>query len=177
MAFVTTAREAKKYLAGRIAGQAEREGTPLSEVERKMLWFSEAGATLPDMKAVSEEFDRTCDQDEYEQKIATLVRHLQDAGQSSSDEEKWDEAVGVLSEGDHYLVVLIANAAEPASDEARPRGDRGKLIVAGVLAGVLALPLILLCTRIENPAAARWTMMGGMVAIVAGVAFLFNARF
>jgi len=177
MALVNSALDAKEYLAGRIAAQAEREGTPLPEVERKMLWFSETGATLPDMKAVSEEFDRTCNQNEYEQKIATLVRHLQDAGQSDSDEEKWDAAVSILSEGDHYLVVLIANAAEPASDEARPRGDRGKLILAGVLAGVLALPLILLCTRIENPVAARWAMMGGMVAIVAGVALLFNARF
>jgi len=61
-----TVRAAKEYLAGKITEQAVREGAPLTEVERKMLYFSETGWTLPGIMAVSEEFDRDCDQDEYE---------------------------------------------------------------------------------------------------------------
>ncbi len=40
-------RAAKVYLAGKITEQAEREGAPLTEVERKMLYFSETDWTLP----------------------------------------------------------------------------------------------------------------------------------
>jgi len=45
----TSAREAKEFLVAKIAEEAQREGVPLSEVERKMLCFSETGWTLPDI--------------------------------------------------------------------------------------------------------------------------------
>jgi hypothetical protein len=176
MTALATARDAKVYLTARIEAQARREGVPLSEVERKMLWFTESGETLPDMKAVSEEFDRTCDQDEYERKVAALIRHLQEAPHSPFDDENWDKAVRVLSEGDHYLLVLIANAAEPVADSHGRRGDRLKLILAGVLAAALTLAMILFAVRIENPYIAKWTMRVGFVVIVAGIALLFNRR-
>jgi hypothetical protein len=70
-------RGAKEFLVGRIAAEAAREGAPLSEVERKMLYFSETGWTLPDMMQVNEEFDRNYDQNEYEQKIAGLIRNFE----------------------------------------------------------------------------------------------------
>jgi hypothetical protein len=52
------AREAKEFLASRIVEEAVRECTPLSEVERKMLYFSETDWTLPDIDTVSDLFDR-----------------------------------------------------------------------------------------------------------------------
>ena len=73
---VTTTKEAKDLLAGIIAAEAKREGVPLSELEHKMLYFSESDWTLPDMAAVSAEFDRDCDANEYEQKIARLVQKI-----------------------------------------------------------------------------------------------------
>ena len=57
-----SAREAKESLALRIAEQAQRDHVQLSEVEQKMLYFSETDWTLPDMTEVSEEFDRDYDQ-------------------------------------------------------------------------------------------------------------------
>ncbi len=65
-------REAKEFLISRILAEAQREEVPLSEVERKMLYFTESGWTLPDMAAVSEEFDSEYDQSKYEKKIASL---------------------------------------------------------------------------------------------------------
>jgi len=108
-----TIREAKEYLAGRIASEAEREGMPLSEMERKMLYFTEFGWTLPDMKKVSAEFDRDYDQGVYEQKIAGFVSKIQarDNAQSKLEQEAWDSAIEKLSEGDHYLLVLIDEGA------------------------------------------------------------------
>jgi hypothetical protein len=49
MAEFNSVRDAKEYLVGKIAAEAELEGKPLSEIERKMLYFSETGCTLPDI--------------------------------------------------------------------------------------------------------------------------------
>jgi hypothetical protein len=37
----STQREAKQFLANKIVAEAEREGAPLSDVERRMLLFCE----------------------------------------------------------------------------------------------------------------------------------------
>ena len=67
-----TGREAKEFLISKIVEEGQRENVPLSEVERKMLYFTESGWTLPDIMPVNEDFDREYDQDEYEHKIAKL---------------------------------------------------------------------------------------------------------
>ena len=66
-------REAKEFLISKIVAEAQHENAPLSEIERKMLYFTESGWTLPDIMKVSEDFDREYDQDKYEQKIARLI--------------------------------------------------------------------------------------------------------
>ena len=110
----TTIKEAKDFLAGIIAAEAKRDGAPLSELEHKMLYYSETDWTLPDMAAVSAEFDRDCDANEYEQKIARLVQKIEtrNLAQNPVEEEAWDQALLILSEGDHYLTVLITTARE-----------------------------------------------------------------
>jgi len=54
-----TVRDAKQYLIHRIVAQADQDGIPLSDVEQKMLYFSETGWTLPNMMTISREFDET----------------------------------------------------------------------------------------------------------------------
>jgi len=129
-----TVREAKDYLAGRITKEAEREGAQLMEVERKMLYFTETGWTLPDMKEVSVEFDRDYDQEEYERKIAGFVNKIQanDEAQNEHEQEAWDRAVEKLSHGDHYLLVLI--------DAVKPQGNLSRhcLKVLAAALGFLA---------------------------------------
>jgi hypothetical protein len=66
-------QDAKEFLISKIVAEAQSENIPLSEVERKMLYFTESGWTLPDIMDVSAAFDREYDQDEYEQKIAGVV--------------------------------------------------------------------------------------------------------
>ena len=81
-------REAKEFLISQIVEEAQRQNIPLSEVERKMLYFTESGWTLHDIMKVNEDFDREYDQDEYERKIAKLVtkRIRKD---SRDDYDKW----------------------------------------------------------------------------------------
>lgn len=138
-----TIREAKDYLASRIVDEAKRQGAPLTEVERKMLYFTETGWTLPDMKAINAEFDRDYDQDEYERKIAALAGRIQqcDESQSELELEDWDNAIEKLSRGDHYLLVLI-NAVQPQGRKETWARHSLKVVAAAlVLLAFVALDL------------------------------------
>ena len=61
-----TIKAAKDYLAGRIIAEAERLCVPLSDIERKMLYFTEDGGLSARMARVNEAFEREYDDDEYE---------------------------------------------------------------------------------------------------------------
>src|SRR5205823_8710606 len=65
--------DAKEFLISKIMADAQRQNIPLSEIERKMLYFTESGWTLPDITQVYQEFDREYDQDAYEEKIAGII--------------------------------------------------------------------------------------------------------
>jgi hypothetical protein len=103
------AEKAIEFLVGEVVKEANRDGAPLSEVERKMLFFSETGWTLPDMAEVANTFHREYQDAEYERKIVGLIR----AARKRADETKaatWSQAVERLAEGDHYLLVMIDRA-------------------------------------------------------------------
>jgi len=133
-----TSREAKEFLIDRILAQAVRSGVPLSEVERKMLYFSETDWTLPDMPAVSAAFDRDYDQDAYEEKIAGIVRTAEnDLTRDPEVNERWDNAVSLLCTEDHYLIVLINAVAVKTTRTKRPPGDIARLILTA--AAIIAI--------------------------------------
>lgn len=129
-------REAKEFLISNIVAEAQRENVPLSEVERKMLYFTESGWTLPDIMQVNEDFDRDYDQDEYERKVAKLVRNVDRRMRKDSpqDYEEWWAAIRFLQREDHYLSVMIRLAG------LKPRGDQLRLFVTAL--GIVALILI-----------------------------------
>jgi hypothetical protein len=104
-----TARDAKEFLANRIVSEAQRENVPLSEIEQKMLYFSETHWAPPDIWETNEAFDRDYDPEEYEQKIGSLIRNLiaRDRKENQGEYATWKEAVGILDREDHYLLVLI----------------------------------------------------------------------
>lgn len=143
MAEFSSVRNAKEYLVGKIVAEAEREGKPLSEIERKMLYFSETDWTLPEIMEVNAAFERDYDERDYERKIAGLARAIE-AQLAEADEQEsdnWYAAIEKLSEGDHYLLVLINYVSAAATESARPRGDLLKLwLTAFVIAcGLIAL--------------------------------------
>ena len=123
-----SARQAKEFLIPKIVAEAQRENVPLSEIERKMLYFSESGWTLPDITTVYEEFDRELDLDKYEKKIASLIRKADKRVRKESREDygAWWAAVRFLKSEDHYISVMIRIAG------LRPAGDQLKLFGAGL---------------------------------------------
>jgi regulator of sirC expression with transglutaminase-like and TPR domain len=108
-------REAKEFLISKIVAEAEHENVPLSEVECKMLYFTESGWALPNIMKVSEDFDREYDPDEYEQKIAKLVTQADKRIREGSrdDYDRWWAAIRFLQGEDHYISVMIRLAGRP----------------------------------------------------------------
>jgi len=131
-------REAKVFLASRIAEEADREGIPLTEIERKMLYFSTTGWTLPDMDEVHAEFERDCDRTLYEKRMARLIRRLRlrIRAAGKEDYETWKRSIEDLRDGDHYVFALIAAA--------QPKGEVTRLIITAlVVIGVMLVALYL----------------------------------
>ena len=152
-----TIKAAKDYLAGKITAEAERQGTPLSKLEREMLYFTEEGGLSKHMEKVCEEFDRVCDENEYEAKIGSLVQSLQ-LQMTPEEQDLWDDAVLKLCDGDHYLLALIDAGAPPSQKSPfsfsqrlrawlpenqpagpRPPGDRHRLVLVSLLILLLIL--------------------------------------
>jgi hypothetical protein len=111
----SNAREAKEFLISRIVAEAQRENVPLSEIERKMLYFSETAWTLPDIMEVNDEFDREYDQTEYENKIVRLIRNETKRLHKENPEglASWISAARKLKKEDHYISVMIDGAGIP----------------------------------------------------------------
>jgi hypothetical protein len=136
------AQQAKEFLISQILEQAQMDNVPLSEVERKMLFFTETEETLPDMLAVNDQFDRECDRSAYESKIAGLAEDtFERLRQESPDgERRWKQAISDLRKEDHYLLVMV----DQASRSVRPAYDRLKLwgtglAIAGAAVGAAIL--------------------------------------
>jgi hypothetical protein len=103
---------AKEFLIARVTKEAEMENVRLSEVERKMLYFTEVHPSLPDIYEVNAEFERTCDSDEYEEKIIGLLKKARDrdAEQSLAQGQQWEDAIHALKDEDHYILVMVYRA-------------------------------------------------------------------
>jgi hypothetical protein len=137
--FATT-QEAKEFLVGRIAGQALRSGIAHSDVERKMLYFSESDSIQPEIADANAAFERECDRAQYERKISKVVRQLRarQRRENAGDFDLWKSAIEKLSQGDHYLLVMV----EQAGRIGRPRADIVKLLAVALLISAVLLTVV-----------------------------------
>ena len=133
-------REAKQFAVQLILSEAEREGISLSEIERKMLYFSETGWTSPDMAETAQHFENECDSEQYETKIRALTKRLQRRLQLHDRQtlQLYSVALRMLGEGDHYLLVLTNVSTR------RPPHDALKLCITALVivligGGIMAL--------------------------------------
>lgn len=102
---------AKQFLISKVVEEAEFEHISLSEVEKKMLYFTEVDPSLPDIYEVSAEFERDYDSDEYEVKITGLLKNARDRDQRQSPGHgQWQDAIDALKAEDHYILVMVYSA-------------------------------------------------------------------
>jgi hypothetical protein len=168
-------QDAKEYLISRILAQADRDGVSLSDIERKMLYFSEAGWTLPNMMAISEDFDSTYNHGEYEEKIGEVIRHIHSLPKERSDNQSWNDAVHRLRSEDHYLLVLIDGASKARVN--RSPTDALRLIVAAIFTiAVLLTATFVVYSRIGNENISKLIIMAVFVVTIALVMLFANRR-
>jgi len=74
-----------------------------------MLGFSELNGPPPDPEKTAQ-FDKQCDSDEYEAKVAKLIRHAYAADKDRDQDGSWDEALDALRGEDHYILVMARQA-------------------------------------------------------------------
>ena len=178
----SSAREAKEFLVSKIVAEAQREGVSLSEVERKMLYFSETGWTLPDIMQANDVFERDYVQEDYEDKIRRLICNARKRAQRENPEEfqTWVDATSTLQKEDHYLSVMLDQTGEqtPANGNfptpARPPGDLLRLWALALVCAFLFISYVVVRSGIDSE-------FGGFVLwltfLSIAIAFLLCRRF
>jgi hypothetical protein len=103
---------AKQFLISKVVDEAEFEHVSLSEVEKKMLYFSEVYPSLADIYEVNAKFERDYDSEEYEAKIAELLKNARnrDSRSYAGWKQEWEDALHALKKEDHYILVLLYGA-------------------------------------------------------------------
>lgn len=127
---------ALEFIALRVEHQSILKGAPLSDIEKKMLRWSEIEPGAVNDPAVSEQFESDYDSCEYEAKITSLLSaaYRSDEG-NPKNRQQWREAREALDSHDFYLLVMLENARTE-----KPVGKRywtfmlvGFLVVAALL--------------------------------------------
>ena len=135
---------AKQFLISKVVEEAEVEHVSLSEVEKKMLHFTEVHPSLPDIYAVNEEFEQNYDATEYEEKVSSLLKNARDRDRekSSGGEQQWKEALDALKSEDHYILVMVNQAFGSGSVATTDKRLRDFLMYAGIGIGLVALIIL-----------------------------------
>jgi hypothetical protein len=134
-------REAKDFLIQQTAEQAALENVPLSDVEKRMMYFTETGECPEDPIALNDAFEAECDTTTYEKKISRLMARAYRRIKRDNPEKLrlWNDAFAVLGKGDHYLLLFWRRNA--------PRMWRTYVLFALAVASFCLLTLIFFGNR------------------------------
>jgi hypothetical protein len=132
--------EAKDFLVQQTERQAQLESVPLSDLEKRMMYFTESADASEDPIKLNEEFETKYDTAAYESKIAGLLNRAYDRAkqENPTSVRLWDESVRLLRKGDHYILVLLdlESSSAPTS-----RGSL-KLLRTPILTGAIVLAVL-----------------------------------
>ena len=105
--------EAKGFLVQQSAEQAALESVPLSDLEKRMMYFTEVDECPEDPIALNEAFEAEYDTDEYKAKVSKLMHHAYQRIRKENAEalHRWREAMKEPSKGDHHILVLCEEGA------------------------------------------------------------------
>ena len=166
------------FIMSEVTDEAARAGAPLSDVERRMLYFSDGPCTPADLIEVAETFEREYDENEYERRIATLIR----AARKRADGDKkamWSAAIARLENSDNYLCVILNEAIGRGAD--LRLSWRGGVAVVSLLVCLAAVPFLVSWFR-GHPAGNdevfffEWAAMMTAALTYSACRWLFGAR-
>jgi competence CoiA-like predicted nuclease len=175
--------EAKDFLVQQTAEQATLEHVPLSDLEKRMMYFTETDKCLEDPIALNDAFEAEYHTDEYESKISKLTRHAHSRIKKENPEaaRKWKEAIQELSKGDHYILILCNEGLDLASGVSteRPPYDQLKLLLAGLWLVAIMMSVLFLEAHFGIPwiggpkttsSMPRWLRQMLLTLLILGVA-------
>ena len=172
-------REAKDFLVAQTAEQAALEGVPLSDLEKRMMYFTESPDAVEDPSKLNEEFEAQYDSEEYESKISKLLHHAHARVKKENPEKArlWSDAIRTLKKGDHYILVLWSLQ----STDERPPYDSLKLLAAAILIALAMFawqfwvaPRISRADWLSSSLHALWKMLQAARIIIFGVAVVLG---
>lgn len=135
-------KQAKDFLVQQTAEQAALENVPLSDLEKRMMYFTESDPTSCENPIeLNDEFEGQYDTGGYEVKISRLLRHAYKRLKDEDGEKlrNWDQAVRTLRKGDHYILVLLDVNSELVQG---PRIGRAIAWGFGLGIGLMALVMV-----------------------------------
>jgi len=156
-------REAKDFLVQETAKQASIEGVPLSDLEKRMMYFTENEEMSEDPIALNDEFEAKYDSDEYEAKISGLLHRASARVKKESPEaaRQWKQAIRDISKGDHYLPVLWGKSSlGERYPKERPPHDLLKLIGTALLVAIVGVGAVAAANVIADRYGIHWPKGG-----------------
>jgi hypothetical protein len=133
-------KPAKDFLVQQTTEQAALENVPLSEIEKRMMYFTESdAASCGNPAELNEEFEAQHNTAEYEAKISRLLHHARSRLKEEDPERarNWDQSIRTLRKGDHYILVLwdVKPPNEHTVRDSFKLLGIGTLVAAGLLTG------------------------------------------
>lgn len=150
--------EAKDFLVQQTAEQAALENVPLSDLEKRMMYFTETDECPEDPVALNDAFEAEYDNDEYEAKVSKLMHHAyrRIKRENPQTRRQWDGAIRTLRKGDHYLLVFWDQGPQE-----RPPYDSLKLLGTAILVIVLGFGVIAAVTLLADHYDIHWHWNSG----------------
>jgi hypothetical protein len=145
---VTQVSEAKDFLVEQTTIQAALDGVPLSDVEKRMMYFTEGPDAIEDPTQLNDDFEAEYEMAAYEAKMSKLLHRAYARVKKENPEtaRTWNESIRILKKGDHYILVLWGvndtNIQAGKSTQERPPQDFLKLISTAFLVVALLLGII-----------------------------------
>nr|HEV7953855.1 hypothetical protein [Candidatus Acidoferrales bacterium] len=169
------AQDAKEYLIAQVVEEARQENVALSDLECKMLYFTESVETLPDIYEVNDQFEQEYDDAEYEAKISSLLRNARKRVQKESPDgaQRWRQAERDLRKEDHYLGVMVAQSHQSTGDF-WPIMKWAGITMVVVSAGLYLDLKGLIPNWIENMPPIAWKLSIGAVILIIVFAQTFS---
>ena len=133
---VTQVSKAKDFLVQQTTIQAALDGVPLSDVEKRMMYFTEGPDATEDPTQLNDDFEAEAEMAPYEAKMSKLLHRAYARVKKENPEtaRTWNESVRILKKGDHCILVLWGVL--------RPPYDNLKLIATTSLVVALLLGTI-----------------------------------
>lgn len=146
--------QAKDFLVEQAAQQAVLDHTPLSDLEKRMMYFTESDpASCDDPIGLNNEFEAEYDTPQHEAKMSKLLGRAYKRLKADNPGERlqWDEAVSTLEKGDHYVLLFLRRTA--TND--RPSGPGSKVVKYGAM---FVLGFVLFASMASDRRIPAWTV-------------------